>query len=199
MNYKKIIFTVLLLIAFVGTFLLAISKLTSCSNQKRDTTVQTITTNVARQQAIDSLISAAVKDTVDQLNNQMKKRDEQIRNQANRILDLKKNYTQAVSNYDADTVHTPACDSVVTTSRKVIAAQQQQIDSLQKQNKDSRQESASLTNLLAEKNKTLYNAYTNIATLEKQAKRTWWERNSKYFAFGAGLLVGVGTAAFITK
>ncbi|MDR3706630.1 MAG: hypothetical protein P4L28_12085 [Paludibacteraceae bacterium] len=198
MNYKNI-FTVLLIVAFVAAFLLAISKLSSCSSKKQETTVQTITTSVARQQAIDSIVSAAVKDSVDKLNNQMKKRDEQIRAQANRILDLKKNYTQAVSNYDADTVHTPACDSVVITSRKVITAQQQQIDTLLKQTKDSRQESATLTNLLAEKNKTLYNAYTNIATLEKQAKRTWWERNSKYFAFGAGLLVGVGTAAFITK
>lgn len=188
---KKNIIPILLIIVFVAAFLLAISKLTSCINKKQDATVQTVTTSIARQEAIDSIVSAAMRDSVNKLNNEMKKRDEQIRAQANRILDLKKNYTQAVSNYNADTVHTPACDSVVATSGKVIAAQQTQIDTLLKQNKDSRQQSATLTNLVAEKEKTLNNAYTNIATLEKQTKRTWWERNAKYFAFGAGFFGGL--------
>jgi len=195
----KYLVKVFLILILIAGFLFSIYKLTACNYHKEEKSVQSITTAVVKQQAIDSLISAAVKDTVNQLNTQMKKREEQLNAQINRVLALKENYSQTVSNYNADSVHTSICDSVVTISQRLIIAQQQQVDTLLKQNKDSKQKSSVLTNLIVEKEKTIDNAYLNISALEKQVKRTWWERNQKYISFGLGILVGIGTATFITK
>lgn len=196
----QFILRLLFVLALVMGILYLTSKLSGCMRQKQQTITSNTLTDYQKQQTIDSMASVAVADTVARLRLQMQQREATIRSQADRILSLKKSYTQAVEKYTADAVaHTPACDSVVSTSNKVITAQQQQIDTLSRQVADSEHKAASQESLITVKNTTIATANTTIAALQQQVKRTWWERNAKYVAFGAGLLVGVSTAAFVTR
>ena len=49
-----------------------------------------------------------------------------------------------------------------------------------------------LISALKYKNSVIFSQENSIKTLSFAAKRTWWERNEKYFAFGLGALAGFG-------
>jgi Ca2+/Na+ antiporter len=183
--YKWLIAT-----ACIALFLLIIYKMDGCSQKKVEKTVTQVEQSNFKQNFIDSIKSEAVKDTVELLEKKVQNRDVTIKAQSKKIISLQSKYNVALNDYVDDTVRTNPCDSLASTSKRLINAQSNKIDSLNATKLDLQQETKSLITLIGNKNKTISNQNNDIITLTKISKRTWWEKNEKYFAFGFGALIG---------
>lgn len=183
-------------------------KINSCKNEKVKETIQTSNVAMVRVDLIDSIVSEAVNDTVSILEAKIHARDlminkraEIIKNKDAKITKLISDYNSALQDYRNDTTHTVAGDSLASISKKTVAEQKEQNDSLknqvadiQKQADDYKQQASSLEYLVIQKDKTISANNQNMDILQKAAKRTWLERNDKWISLGLGFLLGFGIA-----
>ncbi|MBN2787412.1 MAG: hypothetical protein JXQ69_03715 [Paludibacteraceae bacterium] len=201
--FCKIHFPYILIISAILLFVFS-GKINSCKEKKTESVIQAANVAMVRADLIDSIVSEAVNDTVSKLEEQIQarnivinKRAEIIKNKDAKITKLTNDYEKALYAYKNDTTHTVIGDSLASISKKTVDEQKAQNDSLknqvadiQKQADDYKQQASSLEYLVIQKDKTISANNQSIDMLTKTSKRTWWERNAKYFSFGFGVLLG---------
>lgn len=148
-------------------------------------------TIVLKQDNIDSLVNVQLikKDSLYSL--KLTEKDKQISKLKYEKLNIEKRYNKKLQEYKKDTFILDIRDTVIIECENLVNYQDSIIA-----NQDSsmaiRDSVIFADSLIIEfKNKKIENLQINQSILEKKAKRTWFEKNSKWVALGVGLISGI--------
>jgi len=176
----------IIMIAFFIFICLKIDRIYNSENPNNHTSDSKIIQNHS-----DSILLSKNNDSIKLLSDIISKKEVVIKLQSEKIKQLSKQTKDKVYLFKKDTTVNNA-DSALMAYSRLSEAQNYVIDSLYYVIQESFKKSLKLTEQVSIQNRQLANASENINLLYKEGKRTWFERNEKYFAFGIGALTTYG-------
>ena len=165
-----------------------------CSETKKEKQTSKVVKKAAIEIAIDSTKVKSMQDSIDALNNLLKRRESTIIKQSKKITKLTVELDESLSNYYESDNRTPKCDSLAEDAKMFEVEAKVHIDTLNQQLKDEKEKTRIALSMYNQKANLANNLYSNVQYLAKQSERTWLERNDSWLSFLGGMAFQFGAS-----